>query len=36
MRTQKKPYDKKFEKVEKIGEGSYGSVYKVISKGTDK
>jgi hypothetical protein len=33
MKAQKKLYDKKFEKVEKIGEGAYGCVYKVISKG---
>jgi hypothetical protein len=33
MRAQKKLYDKKFEKVEKIAEGAYGCVYKVLSKG---
>lgn len=33
MRPQKKLYDKKFEKVLKIGEGAYGSVYKVSAKG---
>ena len=33
---QKKLYDKRYEKVEKIGEGSYGSVYKVVSKGIKK
>jgi len=33
MRPQKKLYDRKFEKVEKIGEGAYGNVYKVSAKG---
>lgn len=33
---QKKLYDKRFEKVEKIGEGSYGCVYKVVTKGIKK
>ena len=26
----------RYKTIKKIGEGSYGSVYKVISKGTDK
>jgi hypothetical protein len=36
MRPQKKLYDRKFEKVLKIGEGAYGNVYKVSAKGIKK